>query len=233
VLLAFLLGAGHAALPGHGKTALAAYAAARGGRRRDALAVGAVVTLTHTGGVLLVGALLSTSAAFAGDRLLGYLGVVSGALVVAVGAGMLIGARRGWASRPHAHPDGHAHGDGAHRHDHDRSGGRVGLAGIGVAGGLVPSPSALVVLLGAVGLGRTWLGVLLVAAYGIGMAATLSAAGLAAAVVQRWLARRARGWRTDRLRTVLHRLPSPATATASLVMLVGAGLALQAVATLW
>ena len=49
---------------------------------------------------------------------------------------------------------------------------------MGVAGGLVPSPSALVVLLGAIGLGHTWFGVLLVAAYGLGMAGTLTLAGL-------------------------------------------------------
>jgi ABC-type nickel/cobalt efflux system permease component RcnA len=52
---------------------------------------------------------------------------------------------------------------------------------MGFAGGLVPSPSALVVLLGAVALGRTWLGVVLVVAYGAGMAMTLTGVGLALA----------------------------------------------------
>jgi hypothetical protein len=59
VLLALLLGAGHAALPGHGKTILAAYLAGKRGRRRDALAVAGTVTLTHTGGVLALGLILS------------------------------------------------------------------------------------------------------------------------------------------------------------------------------
>jgi len=45
---------------------------------------------------------------------------------------------------------------------------------MGIAGGLVPSPSALVVLLGAIALGRTWFGVVLVLGYGVGMAATLT-----------------------------------------------------------
>ncbi len=54
----------------------------------------------------------------------------------------------------------------------------AGLIGMGVAGGLVPSPSALIVLLGAIALGRTWFGVALVLAYGAGMAATLTATGL-------------------------------------------------------
>ena len=56
--------------------------------------------------------------------------------------------------------------------------GRGALVGLGVAGGLVPSPTALLVLLGAIGLGRTWFGVGLVLSYGVGMAATLTAAGL-------------------------------------------------------
>jgi ABC-type nickel/cobalt efflux system permease component RcnA len=66
---------------------------------------------------------------------------------------------------------------------------------MGIAGGLVPTPSALVVLLGAMALGRTWFGVVLVALYGIGMAATLMGAGLVLIKVQRWLGRR---WLEDR-----------------------------------
>jgi len=49
---------------------------------------------------------------------------------------------------------------------------------MGFAGGMVPTPSALVVLLGAIALGRAWFGLLLIVAYGVGMAATLVAAGL-------------------------------------------------------
>lgn len=109
----------------------------------------------------------------------------------------------------------------------------MGLAGIGIAGGLVPSPSALVVLLAAVGLGRTAFGVLLVLAYGAGMSATLAGAGLLLLAVQRRLARatsRTAGatW-VNRLRSLAARLgaATPA-ATAALVLAVGAGLALRA-----
>jgi hypothetical protein len=183
VLLAILLGAGHAALPGHGKTVLAAYLAGRRGRRRDALAVGGLVTLTHTGGVLVVGLLLSTSTALAGDRLLAYLGLASGLVVAAVGIGMLVGIVRHRRHHHHEHDhdehdhhghDHHGHdhhGHDHHGHDHHghrAPGGRLGLAGIGLAGGLVPSPSALVVLLGAIALGRAGFGIVLVLAYGMG-----------------------------------------------------------------
>ncbi len=55
LLLALVLGASHAAMPGHGKTIMAAYLAGRRGTRRDAFTVGATVTLTHTAGVLILG----------------------------------------------------------------------------------------------------------------------------------------------------------------------------------
>jgi nickel/cobalt transporter (NicO) family protein len=174
VALALALGAGHAALSGHGKTVMAAYLAGKHGRPRDALVVGATVTLTHTGGVLVLGLLLTTAAGLAGEVVLSWLGVASGALVAAVGIAMLAGTLRRRA--PHHHHHGHAH---HHGHPHPPGPGRrLGLIGMGVAGGLVPSPSALVVLLGAIGLGHTWFGVLLVAAYGVGMAGTLTLAGL-------------------------------------------------------
>ncbi len=89
----------------------------------------------------------------------------------------------------HAH-DHHAHDH--HAHDHHAPApapapaptiaptvlGWRWIVAMGFAGGMVPSPSALVVLLGAVALGRTWFGVGLVCAYGLGMAFTLVAAGL-------------------------------------------------------
>jgi len=297
VLLALTLGAAHAALPGHGKTVMAAYLAGKRGRSRDAVAVGAVVTLTHTGGVLAVGLLLTSVVGLAGQAVLGWLGVASGVLIVVVGAAMLLGLRRGRHGHGgghghthhhhgpghrhhhhghhhhHDHPEGHdghdgedgrhdhgsGHGhhdggggeDGRHdhgsghghhdgddgsphgRHDHGsgRRPSRLGVAAIGVAGGLVPSPSALVILLGAIGLGRTLFGVLLVIAYGLGMAATLTAAGLLLVSVQRRWARRAdlggrwRRW-TARLSAA-----APA-ATGSLVLLVGLGLVGRAAAAL-
>ncbi|MET7421996.1 hypothetical protein [Dactylosporangium sp. NPDC005555] len=241
VLLALTLGAAHAALPGHGKTVMAAYLAGRAGRPRDALAVGATVTLTHTGGVLLLGLLLTSLAGLAGETVLGWLGVTSGALVAAIGLAMLLsrrGAPHGTGSHTHG-PHSHSHHEHGHSHDHDHDHGhehghehgggterpsRLAVVGMGVAGGLVPSPSALVVLLGAVALGRTWFGVLLVLAYGIGMAATLTAAGLLLIRVRdRWPARLRL---SDRLTGL-----AP-TGTAALVLLVGSALAVRSLVTL-
>jgi nickel/cobalt exporter len=269
VLLSLALGAAHAALPGHGKTVMAAYLAGRHGRPRDAVAVGATVTATHTGGVLILGLLLTSVAGLAGEKILGWLGLASGALIAILGAAMLVNRRRGGPAhgthshgllgRPHTHaPHGHAsdvaahghdghshdHGDGAHshvhpdhshphEHSHDvastkagvRAPSRLSIVAMGIAGGLVPSPSALIVLLGAIALGRTWFGVLLVLGYGVGMAATLTAAGLLLIRVQdRW------SKRLPRLTARLSRVAP--TGTAALVLLVGLGLAGRALITL-
>ncbi|MER5418553.1 hypothetical protein [Streptosporangium roseum] len=100
---------------------------------------------------------------------------------------------------------------------------RRGLVGLGVAGGLVPSPSALVVLLGAIALGRTWFGIALVLAYGIGMAGTLTATGLL--LVK--LAGRLDGM-AARGHGVAARLSSLAPiGTAAVVVALGLGLALR------
>jgi nickel/cobalt exporter len=125
----------------------------------------------------------------------------------------------------HAHDHDHAH-DHEHHHSH-RPHRRLGLVGMGVAGGLVPSPSAVVVLLGAIALGRTWFGVLLVLGYGLGMAATLTAAGLLLVRLSSGRAgRRVAGLASGRLRTA-----TPAV-TAGLVTVVGLGLAARSLAAI-
>lgn len=200
VLLTLLLGAGHAALPGHAKLAVAACLARRDGGVRAALAVGTTVTATHTAGVLAMGLILTAGAGLAGERLLAWLGAISGALIAALGLVLVVTAVRAvrtgrppadWHhghghghghshSHSHGHSQGHGHGHG-HSHSASKTPRRTGLpalVGVGLAAGLVPSPSALVVLLGAIALSQTLFGVLLVVGYGLGMAITLTAAGL-------------------------------------------------------
>ncbi|MFF0773577.1 nickel/cobalt transporter [Nonomuraea wenchangensis] len=211
--LAVVLGAGHALIPGHGKTVMAAYLAGRRGRPRDAVVVGATVTATHTAGVLVVGLALTAFTTLAGETVLSWLGVASGALIAVIGFRLLLNARH--------HHTGHGHG-------HGHSGKRAGLVGLGVAGGLVPSPSALIVLLGAVALGRTWFGVALVTAYGAGMAATLTVTGLLLVrLVDRLESRAAAGRRLAARVSGLAPL-----GTAAMVVLLGAGLALRSAAAL-
>jgi ABC-type nickel/cobalt efflux system permease component RcnA len=97
--------------------------------------------------------------------------------------------------------------------------------GLGVAGGLVPSPSALLVLLAAIALGRTLFGIVLVLAYGLGMAVALSLEGLLLVRLQGRVAALLQRRRVRSLSRVLTRLP---VLTALLVIVVGAGLVLRA-----
>ncbi|MFG2605197.1 nickel transporter [Streptomyces sp. NPDC048514] len=323
LLIAVALGAMHALAPGHGKTLMAASAAARGGRARlrDVLPLAASVTVTHTLGVVALG-LLVTAGSAATPSVIAWLGVASGALVLLAGADLV---RRAWRNRPparpHPHPhvraeqrplvlagahreaahaehrpaqgghthehDGpahdhhhdhgdhgdhdhhHDHGDLAqdHRHGHDEHnhdhgdhnhdhGGRHhphagvvhthgghthshptaptlrGTILLGFAGGLVPSPSAVVVLVGAAALGQAWFGLLLVVAYGAGLALTLTAAGFAVvrmgSGVARVLERRPR-WTTHPLAALVRR--SVPLGSALLVVALGTGLVLKGAVT--
>ncbi|MCX5556481.1 sulfite exporter TauE/SafE family protein [Streptomyces sp. NBC_00038] len=116
LLIAVGLGALHALAPGHGKTLMAATAAARGGRAglRDVLPLAASVTVTHTLGVVALG-LLITAGSAAAPSVIAWLGVTSGLLVTLAGATLV---RRAWRNRAPGHGHGHPHG-GGHTHDHD------------------------------------------------------------------------------------------------------------------
>lgn len=159
---------------------MAAYLVGRQGTAGQAVALGTTVAVTHTLGVLLLGVLLSTSQAVAPERLYPWLGTGSGLVFTAIGVQLLW---RAWHTRRdgvahHHHGDDHDHaGEHSHGGDHGRTVTWRTLALPGLAGGLVPSPSALLVLLGGIALGRAWFGLSLVIAYGIGMAATLVGAG--------------------------------------------------------
>ncbi|HJT89418.1 MAG TPA: sulfite exporter TauE/SafE family protein [Bryobacteraceae bacterium] len=74
----------------------------------------------------------------------------------------------------------HDHGDG-HVHAHVPDGGisMGGLVALGASGGLVPCPSAMVLLLSAIALGHIALGLLLLVAFSLGLALVLTAVGLA------------------------------------------------------
>jgi len=99
---------------------------------------------------------------------------------------------------------------------------------MGVAGGLVPSPSALIVLVASIALGRTVFGVVLVIAYGLGMAITLTLAGLLLVRLRGRLDQRAARAERTRARSVLATISAALpTLTAMLVLLVGLGLALR------
>jgi len=189
LLVALVLGAFHALTPGHGKTIVGAYLVGARGTWRHAVFLGLVVTATHTLGVYVLGlATLVASAWVLPDRLLPWMSAVSGLLVVAVGTSLLR-SRLETAVHGHAHDHGHHHHhhhrDGAHDHGHshappaDLAPTVRNLLALGVSGGILPCPSALVVMLGAIALGRTAFGLVLILAFSTGLAAVLTTIGLA------------------------------------------------------
>jgi nickel/cobalt exporter len=165
LLAAFGWGAVHALSPGHGKAMVAAYLVGTRGTARHAAALGATVTVTHTAGVLLLGVVALTLSAFIlPEQLYPWLNLASGLLVVGVGAAVL----RKRARRHHHHH---------HHHPEDLS--TRGILAMGASAGLIPCPSALVVLLGAVAQHQLALGLVMIVAFSLGLAATLTALGIA------------------------------------------------------
>ncbi|MER6923555.1 nickel transporter, partial [Streptomyces spiralis] len=245
LVIAIGLGAAHALAPGHGKTLMAATAAARGGRARlkDVLPLAASVTVTHTLGVVALG-LLVTAGSAATPSVIAWLGTASGALVILAGASL---ARRAWrhrvhghTHRPHRHHDhrhsGHSHAvehtHGGLTHTHPTAPTVRGTILLGFAGGLVPSPSAVVVLVGAAALGQAWFGLLLVVAYGAGLALTLTAAGFAVVKLGSGVTRvmgRGPRWTTHPVAALVRR--TMPLASALVVVALGAGLVFRGAAS--
>jgi nickel/cobalt exporter len=263
VVLAMGLGALHAFAPGHGKTLMAATLVGREGTLRQAVTIGLSVTVTHSVGVLLLGLALTFTSLAAPERVYPWLGLISGVLLVAIGITLLRAAMRrppvllagahehahsGHSHRTPGHGDAgdhsddvdhpheavpHSHGFFSHTHQPAQLGTKSLLA-VGFTGGLVPSPSALLVLLGGIALGRAWFGVVLVVAYGIGMATALIAVGLALVRGRDWLERHAdrfapKGRGTATARFMRRWLPA---ATSSLVIMIGLGVAARAASSI-
>jgi nickel/cobalt transporter (NicO) family protein len=203
LLIAAGLGALHAVSPGHGKTVMAAYLVGTRGRARHAIGLALAVTVSHTLGVAVLAVLtLLASDLLPPERLYPILGLASGLTVVAIGAWLLFRRfrqlrldRAHRASHDERREHGHAHEDGTHRHGpftHSHVAPSEpelswrSLVALGLAGGLVPSASALILLLGAVAAGRPAFGLALAVAFGVGMAVVLGGIGLALSQAGRW-----------------------------------------------
>lgn len=204
--MAIVLGGVHALSPGHGKSLVAAYLVGTRGRGRDAVILAGVVTLIHIMSVVVLGAVtLAASRYFVPEQVLPYIEVGSGALIVALGAFMVWSRRPGRHTHAHRHSDGSVrnHLSESHEHDHvhhirthlhprggvlaheDRDDPRGKLRVrelviLGLSGGIVPCPSALVILLMAIALHRVAFGLALIVAFSIGLASVLMVMGLAA-----------------------------------------------------
>ena len=204
--LAVLLGGLHALTPGHGKTLVAAYLVGSRGTVRHAVALGAIVTFTHTASVILIGLLALFASQFVvPDVLLPVLEILSGLLVVFLGVRL---AWQRWVAyrngrnpgRDHTHDHNHNHNHG-HTHDHDHVHPRAdtndhgdghthshlppaegiklsNLVALGVSGGLLPCPEALGIMVIAIGLNRILLGLGMIVSFSFGLAAVLIVIGI-------------------------------------------------------
>jgi nickel/cobalt transporter (NicO) family protein len=171
---AFFWGMAHALSPGHGKTIVAAYLVGQRGTPWHAAALGAIVTATHTIGVFGLGLVtLALSAFIVPEQLYPWLNLVSGVLVVAIGATVFRSRfrHRGHTHDHHSHASGPGPGTGPSRRS---------LVAVGITGGLLPCPSALVVLLAAISLHRVAFGMLLIVAFSAGLALSITGIGLVA-----------------------------------------------------
>ena len=209
ILTAGALGAGHALTPGHGKTLMAAYLVGTRGTPLHAAGLGLSVTVSHTMGILVLAAVVVGAQGFLPpDTVVRSAPVIAAISIVAIGGWMLLGeGRRRWRRRAatadhdhdHDHEVGHEHD---HGHDHtaepvaagEHSHGGIthshlppagttiswrSLFILGLAGGLIPSTSALLILLGSIAAGRPAFGFVLVVAFGLGMALVMGGIGLA------------------------------------------------------
>lgn len=189
---AFGLGAFHALEPGHGKTVIAAYLVGSRGSAWEAMLLGLVVAVTHTASVILLGVASLFLASFWTDLATGkFIGILSGAVIVAIGLWMLatrasallrkrsLAAVHDHVGDEHLHDHDHGHG---HHHHHQPTPGQERqslwqILGLGISGGLIPCPAALVVLLASLRSGEIASGLTYLLAFSLGVAAVLVVLG--------------------------------------------------------
>jgi len=193
--VAVMLGALHALEPGHAKSLMAAYIVAIRGTSGQAALLGLSATIGHT----IVVWILAVAVLLFGQNLIAeqaepWLTLLSGVLVVLLAVRMILRLRSGRQHHRGDHHHDHTHHDHSHDHGHSHhqaqpmSGASVGdIIWFGFTGGLLPCPAAIAVLLVCIQLKQVTLGIAMVAAFSVGLAATLVVIGVAAS----WASRKA------------------------------------------
>jgi high-affinity nickel-transport protein len=208
-LIAAGLGALHALEPGHGKTIVAAYLVGSRGTPRHAVLLGLIVTAAHTAGVYLLGVItLYASRWIVPEQLYPWLGIISGLTIAGLAAYLFLRALTG-ESADHSHETGASHSHwfaaltkprvaeaGSQIRTAQAPGSAIPLRQLltlGITGGMVPCPAALVVLLSALSLHRVGLGLFLIVAFSMGLAGVLIVIGLLMVYARQFMAR----WKGD------------------------------------
>jgi nickel/cobalt exporter len=241
-LIAAGLGALHALEPGHGKTIVAAYLVGSRGTARHAVLLGFVVTAAHTAGVYLLGIVtLYASRYIVPEQLYPWLGAISGLSVTGLGVFIFLRHLTG-ESGEHSHASGEQHShwflsmfkpralqqtasseSASSNQDESRAVSLRELCVLGITGGIVPCPAALVVLLSAFSLHRIGFGLFLITAFSLGLAAVLVVVGLTMVYTKRFMAQRVRAEKS-----FLGYLPLLSSA---FMVVLGLGIALSAFAS--
>jgi ABC-type nickel/cobalt efflux system permease component RcnA len=232
--IALGLGALHALEPGHGKTIVAAYLVGSRGTARHAFLLGLIVTASHTAGVFALGAItLYASRYVVPEQLYPWLGVFSGLTIAGLGGYMFL---RRWSGLDldHSHTSGQLHSHwfpsssestavAPAPAENGKSVSLYQLFALGITGGIIPCPAALVVLLSAFALHRVGLGFFLIIAFSLGLASVLIGFGMLMVYGRRFMARlQVNGPLTTRWLPV---------ASAAFMTILGAAIALRAFAT--
>lgn len=235
--IAFLWGGLHALSPGHGKTIVGAYLVGSRSNAQHALFLGLIMTITHTAGIFALGLVtLGTSQFILTEQLYPWLSVISGVLVTVIGLNLFVRRWQGTQvsdssdhehSHQHSHdlPHHHHHNHVHHEHSHLPPHGDVSsmkwssLLALGISGGLLPCPSALVVLLSAIAMGRIGFGLALVSAFSLGLAAVLTGIGLMLVYAKN---------RFEHLPLQIPRIKMLPVASALCITLIGLGITSQA-----
>lgn len=235
IAVAFSWGAVHALSPGHGKTLVGAYLIGSRAKPIHAIFLGLTTTIAHTLGVFILGIVAFFASRYVlPERFLPWLSLLSGSIVVAIGFNLL--KNRLWANSSVGHHHHHHHHDEHHHHHHhdddshephthfptDASHAPItwrSLMALGIAGGLVPCPAALVLLFSTMALGQTGLGLLLVSVFSLGLAVTLTGLGILLIGTKKLF---------EKLPTPIKLAKSLSIISAALILLVGVGLSYQA-----
>jgi len=210
-IIAIGLGGLHALEPGHGKTIVAAYLVGSKGTARHAVLLAMIVTVSHTVGVFALGTItLFASRYIVPEQLYPWLSAFSGITIAGLGIYMLLRRLTGTASE-HSHAAGKGHTEwmfwrraklegsdeieeaGLSRIDsridvaQTQSVSLTQLLTLGITGGIIPCPAALIVLLSAFALHRIGLGFFLIVAFSIGLAGVLTGFGILMVYARRFM----------------------------------------------
>ncbi len=188
--LCFAWGAGHALMPGHAKTLVAACLISRAGSWWHAVLLAGVVTFTHTALVIALGVILwvyQRTHPQLGPTVQTWLGLIAGLLVAGMGLTLLRRAATGQSAHHHHHDHPHEH---AHPHDHQPDPITVRLLLVmGITGGIVPCPTAAIIMLLGISANVILGALYAVGVFSLGLALTLMVIGFAALGSRRLAAR--------------------------------------------